>query len=66
MIIDESKIREEYGSIRKFCKKHNIGIGVYNGVKRKETDIFQEGKSSFKVYKKLKRMGLILGIKEVA
>jgi len=59
MDIDEAKIREEYGSINTFCKEENIGIGVYNGLRKKRTNVFQKGSASFKAYKKLKALGFI-------
>ena len=60
MKIDEDKIRDIYGSVKSFCKDENIGIGVYNGLKRKKTLAFQEGSASFKAYRKMKSMGFII------
>ena len=66
MKIDETRIRDEFASVKNFCRLENIGTGVYSGLKKKTTNIFQPDSASFKAYKKLKSMGYIIIDEKVA
>lgn len=64
--IRDKAIKRKYGSIRGFCKEENIGLGVYYGLKKKNSDSFHPQGKSFKAFKKLEGMGLIIEEEETA
>jgi len=57
--IDEKAIKRKYSSIANFRREVGISVGVYDGLKKKKTDIFKAGGESWKAYNKLLDMGYV-------
>lgn len=60
MKVDTAKICERYYNLQNFCDEMGISKHVLSHIMNKKTHRFMKGSKSFKVYHKLKDLGLII------
>lgn len=57
LLIEEKKIRRDYGSISAFLRKHGFYATDFDTLKKKKTDVFHENSASHRIVKILLEEG---------